>query len=150
MHEPPHQRQPKQGRKQKPRTSQITSGRNGNDKPKRIRRFTDSITKLPGMHAAGVVNACQLADKHKKSLSQTKPFAQITGNRSGQGRDAITSKGKSGKPAHAARMLKIRQMTQTRQNFTRLTEVFDHFQAGDDRFGDLRHDDVPQVNPKSG
>lgn len=43
-----------------------------------------------------------------------------------------------------------RSSHQTSQDLTRFAEVFDHFQAGDDRFNDLRHDDVPQVNPKSG
>lgn len=32
---------------------------------------------------------------------------------------------------------------ETRQNFTRFAEVFDHFKASNDRFSDLRHDDVP-------
>lgn len=43
-----------------------------------------------------------------------------------------------------------RSSHQTIQDFARFAEVLDHFQAGNDRFGDLRHDDVPQVNPKSG
>ena len=38
---------------------------------------------------------------------------------------------------------------ETRQNFTRFAEVLDHFKASNDRFSDLRHDDVPQVNPKA-
>lgn len=43
-----------------------------------------------------------------------------------------------------------RSSHQTREDFARLTKVLDYFQASDDRFGDLRHGDDPQVNPKAG
>jgi len=39
---------------------------------------------------------------------------------------------------------------ETRQNFTHVIEVFDHFKASNDRFSDLRHDDAPQLLTKCG
>lgn len=38
----------------------------------------------------------------------------------------------------------------TRQDLTHVIEVFDDFEASNDRFSDLRHDDAPQLLTKCG
>lgn len=149
MHEPPHQRQPKQGRKQKPRTSQSTSAErvSGTDgrksiQPQRPSRPTSSAGN-------GILNQRQdtaiCTRDTRTGLSETPGEFQA----SRMLRTEQLDEGSRSRRENAT-STRSRQSHQTRQNFTRFAEVLDHFQAGDDRFSDLRHDDVPQVNPKPG
>lgn len=149
MHEPPHQRQPRQGRKQRPQTSQRTSGSTSAERISSSdsrQRIEPQSTSRPASSAGN-----RVLDQRERPAIRTRDAGAGLKQAPGQFdaprmlRPETIDRRRSGPTS-----TDHRSSHQTRQDFTRFAEVFDHFQAGNDRFSDLRHDDVPQVNPKAG
>ena len=135
MHEPPHQRQPRQGRKQERRTSQSIRS---SDDAKRLStqsrsRPTTSTRDGRFDHRQDTrVGARGARRDLRKQVRKPKAPGMFSVQKANRRSSTTRASSRASRGAN--------RRHQTRQDFTHFAEVFDHFKTGNDRCGDLRHD----------